>query len=196
MSHSSREFAFLIPLSVEHTALASMALDVIQKHGQLEKTEDSLISYGAALAGAPPVEENPERTRVVMAVLRAMWRHSETEIDLTMGSLNWEPVFPPKGEEPKSYTGLEMHSTVGEWASRNVAVAIIDACQEELDAPAVGFDFHDNLDGEKNAGAVYVVPGEPVHSVDLGYWLHAREKEHEASLKAPPPAADADPGPA
>lgn len=178
-------YDFLIPLPRDQAEAALEAVGIVQRHARLEEppaehadewTEDGL-SYAWALPTAPPFEENPERSRLALAIANALWNNSEIDGDLTLEKLDFALHFPAQHYPQAHHQGLRVTTRAGAWGSVNAAVGLIRACQAELNAPVVGFSFH-TFDGWQGGGAVHVAPGEKTATIDLEDWILKQQSRH------------------
>ena len=175
---ASCHYSFVIPLPAKSAELAARALEQVRDYAQFGKWQSGRRTYEEAFPHEEAIrkaKEDPDLARVSLAMFHAIWDQAESDGHLSVKHLEWA-----------CDDGLAVRSTDHSWAAPHPAAGIIQACQEELGLAAFGFRFHQDLDGEPDAGAFVLAPGGKFIALDLDDWVQQQVEACNARPGAAP----------
>lgn len=181
-----------IPLDNESAQLFCRAVGLVSRHLDPRTHSDDPLdaTYERTLAGDPPPRDNdPQLAEVAEAIIRRMFQNASDEKDLILDpkQMRWATRLKSPGVESAVMLSTRSYA----WGRVNLACALVEAAQEALGAPPVGFSFYSSLDGHSGAGAVAIAPGREATVMDLDRWIDQELKG--AGQAAPRRAAEAAP---
>ena len=153
-------FTFEIPLEYYAWLTAEEVLYLVQDRPlSLPSDPDAAsdaIRYEQAFPVAPARDKNPARAQVAETLIRNLWdRQARTGLQEQLRGLKHTmQAAREAGEDPT------LRISAKDPRCLNAAIALIQACQQELGAPPVDFlAYHRSSSGLKDAEAVLVQPG-------------------------------------
>lgn len=197
---TSTSFSFDIPLPYEQWLATRQALTLLQR-GPLRLPDNvnadaAELNYeevfaDATLADGEHVsvarEDNPLCAEIGEALIRILWDQDvRTDLQKQVESLDCKLCAP---HEPSGYCIVRI-SEREDWehadlSAPRAAIALIQACQQAFDAPALGFTFYGSHgpNGDRDATAVVVPPGKKPAVFSLESWLARQLRRAEAGAE-------------
>ena len=156
------DFSFDIPLEDERVQMASEALSLIRRRAfwALEDSQNaSFVQAFPAVGTVGKDARNPDLAMAFYSAIRAAFEQGGEDAGTQQGSLHCEAHI-----DRLSVTVAAGHDS----ASYHYAIGVIQACQNHLGSPAVGFRFTEIVQGKWYGGGVVVAPGSPPEILEAG----------------------------
>ena len=168
-----RRFSFTITMNALDVDCAMQSLALLADHHKETPGLFALpydVSLPADLSDA--FKKHPRSTGLFGQTLFDRLRENPPEANY-LPAISWE-MSQNQGEIDCNQARLHIFSETDGWVELEPAVAIIRACQQEFGAGGVGFHYHQELHGERDAGAVIVTPRQPAEYFYLSQYIEDR----------------------
>ena len=139
-----------------------------------------------------PDDTPADLVRFTFALFQHLCDCANSDDDIAVETLAWE-ALQTSAELSRSVTRLALYSETDGWASLEPVTAVVSACQNELGADAAAIAFHQVLHGERESGAIVLLPGEKTEYFSLNRWIKERLGSPHALHVSPGSALDAAP---